>query len=224
VAELFDTTCTISLSAAADMLAERRTGHRMAMQLWGDVESTVHRGARATVGCLWNVTASDLRTQTATLLVRSQHRPERRVPWATEQTTVETSIPARGAQVSFDVTIAAMYTPRSDVPEEWQIELKKGADGSARPPGQGLAYRNNQVPVPLDRLQTWAERKLDQIGIRGTVVAEPAAVARIKHGAKLSTARVRVTDVVTEDDLVAAVRNGIGKGRSYGLGLVVLDR
>ncbi|ACZ31884.1 hypothetical protein Xcel_2871 [Xylanimonas cellulosilytica DSM 15894] len=221
MADLFDTTLTVPATMATALLSDRTTGHRMTMQLWDQIESTVHRGARAHVGCLWRVTGIDPVAQTGTLLVRSSTAPTRKVPWAIQQDAAVTELPETGATVDLTVTIAAMYTPMYDVPVEWRENLKAGADGTARPPGEGLSYRSKQVPVPSDRLQEWSVTKLKRLGVDGDVVAHAAPVVRIK-GALVATAHLSVTGATVNDGLEQCVRTGIGKGRSYGLGLVAV--
>ena len=217
--DLYDTTLDVPTPVAAALLTDRNTGHRMTMQLWDHIESTAHHGARSQIGCLWAVEPV---TRPGTVLVRSTKAPTRMAPWATRQTTERTELPPAGTAVDFHVTVAAMYTPRSDVPVEWRASLKEGANGTPRPPGQGLGYRNNKVPVPAERLDEWATAKLHRLGIDGTVTASPSAAARRKN-ALIHTAQLRVTAATSNPALHDTLRDGLGTSRAYGLGLVILQ-
>lgn len=220
--DLYDTTLTVPLTVASTLITDRNTGHRMAMQLWGQVEPGPYQGARAAVGCQWTVTDVDLTTVTATVLVRSTTAPDRTPGWATAQVTLPTHVPSENDTVDLRTTISAMYTPKTDVPEEWRAQLKEGANGTPRPPGQGLGYRNHRIAVPTDRLQTWAQAKIERLGLSGTTTAMSTPAIRVK-GALVHTAALTVQGVSGGAALHDVLRQGIGHGKSYGLGFVLID-
>lgn len=216
----FDTILTTSDAVAATMLNDRRAGHRMTMSLWGNIELPAHQGARSRVGCLWSVLAVDPVQGTGTVLVRSTVAPENHATWAASQTTSPTQCPEPGETVRFHAHIAAMYTPRSDVPLEWRAQLKEGANGTPRAPGQGLSYRSRQVPVPIERLDAWAAARLQRLGIDAEVAASPRSPVDLK-GTRTHTAHIDATATEVDGRVSELLRTGLGKGRAYGLGAVV---
>jgi hypothetical protein len=220
--DIYDTTLTVPLTVASTLITDRTAGHRMTMQLWDQIEAVPHRGARASVGCQWTVTDVDLTTATATVLVRSTTAPTRNARWATTQTTLPTHVPGESETVTLRTTIAAMYTPNSDVPVEWRALLKAGADGTPRPPGQGLSYHNRRIAVPTDRLQSWAQAKIERLGLTGTATATPTPAIRIK-GELIHTATITIEGTTGGTALRDALRHGIGSAKSYGLGLVTIN-
>ena len=124
------------------------------------------------------------------------------------------SSPEVGDTVKVRLSIACLKTPPSDVPVELRAELQKGR-----------SYRSRTIVVPEDERASWALRRLAAIGL--TPLASSLTLSRVNHapvgGSRRGIPYVDLSVVADVQDQVrfyAAMADGIGKGRSYGLALL----
>lgn len=217
-----DSTLTIDASAWMTMHRDRDTAHRMVMNLWGQLDRDQNKGARATASILWALRALDAEAGTGTVAVRSTLRPERIPPWVQSVTAAPTDVPTGTAELT--VYLAAIYTPASsEVTDQMHQMLKAGANGQPRLAGQGLAYRRDPVPVPDDTLHEWVTKKLRRVGFEiaevSKTVRSHASLRRRGGGYPVVTAHIAGT-IEDHDAFDTAWRNGVGKGKSFGLGML----
>lgn len=217
-----DSTLTIDASAWMTIHRDRDTAHRMVMSLWGQLNRDQDRGARSTASILWALRTLDAEAGTGALAVRSALRPERIPPWVHSMAAAPTVVPTGTAELT--VSMAAIYTPASsEVTAQMHQMLKAGANGQPRPAGQGLAYRRDPVPVPDDTLNEWITKKLGRIGFEVTEVSKTARshVGLRRPGGGYPVVTTRVSGTVQDHDTFdAAWKKGVGKGKSFGLGML----
>ncbi|WP_067854073.1 type I-E CRISPR-associated protein Cas6/Cse3/CasE [Nocardia shimofusensis] len=205
---------------AEEMNADRETGHRMTMSLFPHTDAP---DARAAWNVLWTVLPG------STVLIRTSYTETLRLSdWVKQYDHHATTPRATGEHVSFTVELAALRTPRVHVDPAVHAKLKAGADGTARPPGQGKAYRANKVPVPRDQLDEWLSTKLTRHGIAAERVEVQwyRTIRLPNHRDSLPITRIHATGVITDADTYNETKQdarNLGKGKSYGAGLIVED-
>lgn len=119
-----------------------------------------------------------------------------------------------GSEWRIDVEFNCQRTPPSDVPVELRPILKQA----------GRCYRSRKVVVPEADRHRWCTNRLDTLGFyvtAGSLEVGPLAYADLgRRGGGIPYVRVQATGTVTDADTWnQAIRDGIGRGRSFGLGL-----
>lgn len=205
-----------------DLLVEdRNRGHVHVMSAFPRVADDEPRAA---MGILWHV---DVRRRMLT--VQSSVAPASPALLGDCQSIDDARIPAAGDELEVRILISCQKTPPSRVPESLRAELKERPEGhtpgSPLPPGKGRAYRSRPIVVPEEERLTWLARIFGRHGLR--VAEEALDVSHLLHanlGARgHGIPAVEVTARGTVEDLPAfahALHTGIGKGRTYGLGLL----
>ncbi len=220
---MYDTVITTTAKQAHTLYTDREHGHRAVMTLWGQRDSST---LRADLSVLWAVTAADLLADDGQVLVRSAEPPERTPDWASSMSTTDRTgyHPKPGTPLRLRLELDAAYTPHVPVSRDIERDLKQGANGTARPPGQGLAFRARRNAVTREELPTWAARKLARHGI----AAETVKVMRMgmihlpQHREEhRPVATITVTGTVSDTEAYhRALSGGVGKGKAFGLGCV----
>ncbi|GAA1253253.1 hypothetical protein GCM10009676_45420 [Prauserella halophila] len=197
---------------------DRDFGHWMSISLFAEGPDYVARRENST---LW--AAVDART----IIVRTAAAEPTHLPKFVEHIE-RRDIPTRavGDHVSVRVDLAAHKSPIHHTDPDVHARLKSGANGQARPAGEGLAYRVNKVPVPAAEVQTWATAKLARHGVEADDVdIEWYREIRYKRGrSTLPVARVYATGTVTDADTwneAVTTAAGLGKGKSWGTGCIL---
>lgn len=191
-------------------LGDRQLGHSVVMAA---LPKDLGAEPRAKAACLWRYDAERQR-----LYVQSDVEVRGELLGTPLARHAITSAKA-GARVQIDVTFNCEKTPPSRIPAELRPILK--ANG-------GRCYRSRLVVVPEDERADWCQRRLARAGLSVTTEAlqlTPVEYADLgRRGGGIPFVRVRTAGVVTDADTWnTAVRKGIGKGRSFGLGLVLTD-
>lgn len=219
---IYDSTITTTGQHAANMLADRDLGHRAVMELWGQHGSN---NARSKLGVLWAVTSADLAAHAGTVHVRSNIPPEQKPSWQRDVTTTRyETYASTGTSVDCCIELAAQKSPSVPMPEDLRRDLKAGADGTPKPPGQGKCWRPNRVRVPDNEIHQWAEAKLIRNGLQlyELNILRRHNVRLAKRHASYPVVKIHAKGTVT--DVTAwhhALSEGIGKGKSFGTGLVI---
>lgn len=217
-----ETTLPVDASTWMTMSSDRDAGHRMIMSLWGPLPRTTDKGPRSTASILWCPIGLDPARGTGELVVRSTRRPERTPTWA-QGLSIATSVAPSG-QVELLADLVATYTPMStEVTEPMRTALKAGANGAPRPPGQGLSYRRDPVRVPDDQIHEWACRKMQRCGLHleAITVLGRSQITLQRRRSSHPMASLRLTGNITDQAVFDSVwHHGVGKGRSYGLGML----
>ncbi|WP_216918008.1 type I-E CRISPR-associated protein Cas6/Cse3/CasE [Nocardia noduli] len=202
---------------AEEMDADRETGHRMTMSLF---PHTADPAARASWNVLWTVLPG------STVLIRTTYTETLRLPdWVKQFDHRPTTERATGDRVEFTVELAALRTPRVHVDPAIHALLKAGADGTPRPPGQGKAYRANKIPVPRDELHDWVATKLTRHGLHPEHIDIHwyRTIRLPAHRDSLPITRIHTTATITDATTYNHTKqhaHNIGKGKSYGTGLI----
>lgn len=122
-----------------------------------------------------------------------------------------------GSRWRIDVEMNCEKTPPSQVPVELRPVLK----------AEGGAYRSRKVVVPLSERYEWAAKRLARYGF----VVDPESLrigdlASADLGRRGRTPYVRVTavgSVVDPESWSGRLVEGIGAGKSFGLGLIEME-
>lgn len=220
---MFDTVITTTAEQAGELHRDREHAHAAVLSLWNQ---RTGNPTRAAVGAVWAVTRADMLTGTGEVLIRSAVPPERAPTWTQNITTIDRSnyTPVQGEPLQLTIELETGRTPHVPVPRELERALKQGADGTARPPGKGLAFRARREAVPTEELTTWAVPKLARNGIKVQTVSvlRTGHVRLPKHRTAHPAATLAITGTVDDPEAYrASLAGGIGKGKSFGLGLLV---
>lgn len=218
---VFDTVITTSAEQAGELHRDREHAHTAVLGLWKPRTSSTTRTA---VGAVWSVTRADMLAETGEVLVRSVVPPEHTPSWAQTLSTVDRShYAATGEVLQLALELETGRTPHVPVSRDVERALKQGADGTPRAAGKGLAFRSRREAVPSEELPDWAVAKLGRNGIdvRSVSVLRAGRVHLARRRTVHPVATLSVSGVVS--DAVAyqqALRQGVGKGKAFGLGLV----
>lgn len=220
---MFDTLITTTAHQAGELHRDREHAHTAVLSLWHQRTGTT---TRAAVGAIWAVTRADMLTDTGELLVRSAVPPERTPKWAKNLTTIDRSdyAPTEGDQLQLTIELETGRTPHVPVPRELEHALKQGANGTPRAPGQGLAFRARREAVPTNELTTWAGPKLARNGFTAQAVSvlRTGHLRLPKHRTVHPIATLAISGTVSDPSTYrTSLASGIGKGKSFGLGLLV---
>ncbi|GAA2094530.1 type I-E CRISPR-associated protein Cas6/Cse3/CasE [Brevibacterium salitolerans] len=203
------------------LVKDRKRGHVHVMSAFPWVNDDAPRAA---MSILWHIDA-----RRRLLTVQSSRAPTAPALLGDRQSVEDMKDPAAGNELELQVLIACQKTPPSQVPESLRAQLKERPEGhtpgTPMPPGKGRAYRSRLVVVPEKERLTWLARTFERNGLR--VAEEALDVSPLLHAnlgrrgrgipAVEVTARGTVVDVPA---FTRALRTGIGKGRTYGLGLL----
>lgn len=174
--------------------------------------------------------------------VQAAHPWESPADW---QVLGELTVPTlvAGQSYSFDVAVACQKTPPSAVPPElreavkehraaaqWerqQIQARAGDRSRTELPKPRGSYRSKKVLVPEVERPDWFGRLLQR---RGLVVDPPSLklseIERVplsKRKGALPTVTASFAATAADADLAnTALREGVGAGKSYGLGLLTV--
>lgn len=220
---MYDTMITTTAQQAHALHTDREHGHRAVMALWGQRNSST---LRADLSVLWAVTAADLLADKGQVLVRSAEPPERNPSWAGSMSTIDRTDyhPEPGAPLRLRLEFDAAYTPHVPVSRDIERDLKQGADGTARPPGHGLAFRAQRTAVSREGLPAWSARKLVRHGIavENVEVVRMATIYLPQHREKhRPIAMITVSGTVSDTEAYRhALSGGVGKGKAFGLGCI----
>lgn len=188
---------------------------------------------RSKAGVLWR-----LEPEQQLLVVQSAELVPTYPAWQ-QAGTFPVGAPPAGDYVSYRLALACQKTPPAPVPEHLREAVKRsraaaqedrravleasGMEPNPEPP-RG-SYRSKKVVVPEGDRPGWFRGRMARIGL--TVVGDPdiSNLRRARLGRKRGTipyVDVSFTaKVADEDALTAAVRKGVGAGKSYGLGLLM---
>lgn len=194
----------------AARLHDRTTGHRAILAAHPD--NSLGPSPRAAAQCLWRFEEGDGR-----LIVQSASavRPEILGALIAQDLV---RFPGAGERLTLTVAIACQKSPRVVIPKELQQALK--ADG-------GKCYRSRLVEVPEPERKAWVLKRLETRGFQADVDSlrlSPMRYADLgRRGGRIPYVEVSGAGVVGDAALLAtAMREGIGKGRNFGLGLLLL--
>jgi len=195
--------------AVRDMLeADRDRGHVHIMSAFRP-----HLGdrPRAAAGVLWHLDGSH-----RVLTVRATEPPLRPAILGASTEPVPVPRVSVGSIGIIDISLSCLKTPPSNVAVELRAELQ-----------QGKCYRSKPVVVPEGERDTWARRRLAAVGLEvaaGTLKLGPIRYASLGGKRRgIPYVDLHAQDVVTDADaFTKAFANGLGKGRSYGLGMIRL--
>lgn len=217
-----ESTLTVDAQAWSTMHADRDAGHRMIMGLWDHLPRSADKGPRSTSSILWHPTSLDPERGTGQIVVRSTRRPGRLPFWLRDLNIEDSQAPS--GSLTLQVSLVATYTPMStEVTEPMRAVLKAGADGTARRPGEGLAYRRDPVRVPDERLDDWVRSKLTRNGFKvdsADVLGQSVISLRRRGGGLPVTTFRLIGEVVDQAAFTSAWHGGIGRGRSFGVGML----
>lgn len=188
-----------------EILKNRSIGHVLVMSAF---RIGVGPEPRASLGVLWHLDSSQ-----RVLKVQSKERPERPELWGEQLSAGTTEIPPIGSTFSLSLSTNPQKTPPSQIPSELRETMKNGK-----------AYRSKMIIVPQAELTKWAQNRLRRMGF----IPEPEGLAlgpiqRAYLGPGKSLPQIdlnaqgRISDA---SDFSAAVFEGTGKGKNYGLGLI----
>lgn len=219
---MFDTVITTSAEQAGELHRDREHAHTAVLGLWSPRTSSP---TRAAVGAVWSVTCANMLAEAGEVLVRSAVPPEHTPPWAQKLSIGDRShyAAATGDVVQLTLELETGRTPHVPVSRDVERALKQGADGTSRAAGQGLAFRSRRESVPTDEIPDWAITKLGRHGIdvRSVSVLRAGRVHLPRHRTVHPVATLSVSGVVSDAAAYQqALRQGIGKGKAFGLGLV----
>lgn len=193
-------------------------------QLMRAFPSSLGPEPRAKVGLLWAL----LPGQSA-LVVQSTHRPERPFVVGTPVTEVERTPVRVGDTLTLHLALACQKTPPSAVPAAMRTLVKD--QRGKRPPrveGEkvGRAYRSKPVIVPEEDRPGWFVARMVRSGLivnDETMRIGPLDSASIAPGrGRIPFVNVDFEARVENSDLAnRALIGGVGRGRTYGLGLAI---
>ncbi|GAA3585693.1 hypothetical protein GCM10022198_06220 [Klugiella xanthotipulae] len=123
-----------------------------------------------------------------------------------------------GAELTLRITLSCQKTPPSQVPDVLRPLLKQGPDAKS--------YRSRMVIVPPVERSVWAAKRLAAIGFEATSVqlSDVYFASLGVHGKAIPAVDLVSFGVVRDADRFAeARREGVGKGKNYGLGLIRIE-
>lgn len=172
-----------------------------------------NKSPRAELRILWH-----LNPTAARLTVQSEVPALRPGLLGDVQSTAQVDTPHGGTELRVRLFCNAQKTPPSRVNSELHRLVRTQT---------GKAYRSRLVIVPEEERVDWAVRRLERAGL----LADPATVTvgRVRparlggRGQSIPSAELAARATVHDSAWLAdAIRNGIGKGKNYGLGLLRL--
>lgn len=193
--------------AIAAQLRDRNVGHAVVMAV---LPRDLGADPRSAVDALWRYDPAD-----GTLVVQASC-PIRTDLIGEVLVTSPEPTPEVGTRWHIDVEMNCQKTPPSQVPVELRAALKAG----------GRAYRSRSVVVPEDERASWCLKRLARHGLE--LDPEPLQIGELRYadlgrrGGGIPFVRVRGTGTVVDSAAwTAALTRGIGRGRSFGLSLVL---
>lgn len=188
-----------------DRLEDRQVGHSAVM---ASLPSTLGADARSKVHCLWRYDTGVMHVQAA-CEIRSD-------VLGRDSTTHDVPLSEPGSRWRITVDVNCQKTPSSDVPAELRPILKES----------GRCYRSRSVVVPEDERQNWCVRRFARLGFAIDPSSLSLSDLRIadlgRRGGGIPYVRVTADGLVLDAEAWnAAIRDGVGKGRNFGLGLVI---
>ena len=188
---------------------DRQTGHAIVTKL---LPAGLGTDARAKAHCLW-LADHDL----GVVHVRSSV-PLREDLLGTIEAQVEEPVRHIGETVDVTLSVACQYTPSADIPMELRTVLKQN----------GHAYRSRLVPVPEDRRSEWVTARLLKSGLQldpSSLTTSKLTHADLgKRGGGIPYITLTVSGTVVDaDSFNSAIAHGIGKGKTFGLGLLLVS-
>lgn len=203
------TTTRFALSPAVRDLLEsnRERGHTHIMSAF---RSGLGDSPRAAAQIQWRLDG-----KSSELTVRAMEAAERPEILGAPLSTLPSPSPRRGEEIVVRAALSCQKTPRSDVPVELRPLLK-----------QGRAYRSRMIVVPENERESWALSRLSRLGL--TVDRDSLHIGGLQYASLGQRRRgipyveLRATaEVSDEAPLADALRKGIGRGKNYGLGLLL---
>nr|WP_245935280.1 type I-E CRISPR-associated protein Cas6/Cse3/CasE [Acidipropionibacterium virtanenii] len=179
---------------------------------------------RASMGILWHIDR-----HRSILTVQSDAPPAHPGLLGDLQRVHEVAIPSAGDELEIKVLLACQKTPPSQVPRALRAQLKARTDGeqpgTPHAPGQGRAYRSRSVTVPEEERAAWLSHVFDRHGLwveEKTLEVSSLRHANLgKHGRGIPAVEVTTRAIVERaPEFTHALQHGVGKGRTYGLGLL----
>lgn len=203
------------------LVHDRNHGHVHVMSAFPRVPGDT---PRSSMGILWYIDE-----HRRILTVQSETPPTQPGLLGDIQSVDDVVLPATGDELEIRVLIACQKTPLSQVPPSLRTQLKARLDGEAhgapRAPGQGRAYRSRSVIVPEAERAAWVSHVFARNGL--WVEEKTLEVSSLHHadlgrpGRGIPAVEV-ITRAIVEQvpEFTHALQSGVGKGRTYGLGLL----
>lgn len=199
---------TIPPAPLASRLTDRQFGHQLVMATLPD---GLGPDARSASNALWRWDPHRGRLEVQASCPIEAHRLGQIVD------SQELPIVEARSRWYIDVEMDLQKTPPSQVPPELRARLREAG---------GRAYRSRQVLVPRGERTDWCRARFARCGFD----LDPStlrigdltwALLGNKRG-RIPYVRVTASGTVTDSEVWATrLRTGLGKGRSYGLGLVI---
>lgn len=203
------------------LVQDRDRGHVHVMSAFPRVSGDA---PRSSMGVLWHIEPGR-----RILTVQARVQPTHTGLLGDLLSVDELSLPVSGEEREIKVLLACQKTPPSKVPQSLRSDLKARADGlgpgATRPPGEGRTYRSRPVVVPEDERVPWLLRTFARHGLllqEKTVEISALHHANLgKRGRGIPAVDVTARGIVEQAaESTRALQVGIGKGRTYGLGLL----
>jgi len=150
----------------------------------------------------------------STLVMQSSLPPERPEVLGRILESTSSESPGEGDRITVRLAINCQKTPPSNTPVELREDLK-----------QGKAYRSRLVIVPEEDRTSWITKRFAAIGFEvegDSISVGPLQTARLKGRRRgIPYVEVSATGTVRDAQVFSQrQREGLGKGKNYGLGLL----
>lgn len=134
------------------------------------------------------------------------------VPWQIGEVADSRPLELPGGTARFTVTVARQYRPT--IPRDPDVVAM------AARRGEEAHTTGRRVPVPADRLVSWATDMLRRSGVDATDVhAEAAPDLNIDSNPRSRIPTATITATATAAQIAAVIESGgLGRGKNYGLG------
>lgn len=214
VTRLFTTTDTARLRG---LVADRRSAHKLLMSCVETAALDKQR-PRSDAQLQWAVDENH-----RGLLIRHRQGLAIAPPNGFDELPFDdgsSRIGRKSSPTDLAVTVARQYSP--SVPRDREVErflIERGLELPKRP-------RSRLVPVPAERLESWAHGLLERRGLTihdlTVTASSDARLSAHRRRESVPTARIHAAVTGTPETIGELLDHGIGRARSYGLGLVLL--
>lgn len=193
------------LAALHALREDRALGHRAVMSLLLD-DVLPRERPRQAAGLLWHVSPA------GNMVLRSAVEPES-ARNGVELFELEQREIATGDRISIEIEMDCSYAAGAHVPDElWSAGVRWS--------------RGRVVEVPADRLGEWLDAKFGRAGLAEVSIEHCLrghARVGLRSGYRRPTVAVAAQATVADSDQFGlALTEGLGRGKSYGLGLLRL--
>lgn len=198
---------TIPHSLAKVIQKDRNIGHTLTMSMLpsGILDST---SPRQDAGILWHLKGNNLLVQyNENLSLQSQRRDI-----SIEDILHDSIAHKEGDTINLFIEMEASYAKITPYPEEF---LKDNPDFRI-----GRGKRTN---VPDDMMHEWIDKKLTTAGLSSQKTMVTTENVKIK-GRNIKIAKICGEFIIEDSNkFTQALKTGIGKSKSYGLGLIIIN-